>query len=258
MVDNAIASLKNVARRILNAINRIVLGGGGPAWVGALEYHLRGRSLKLGWGGPLNGQEGRVALCRQIFAALRPAAIVETGTHRGTSTEFFAAFGVPVYSVEVDPRYHAFAVRRFRSTRQQLHLALADSRTCLRQLAADPPFPKDGVFFYLDAHWHSELPLAEEISIIFDHWWRSVVMIDDFKVPGDCYSFDDYGPGAVLDADYLRDTGRSDIVGFYPTLPAADETGARRGCIVLCNDPEIQEVLGRLTSLRPAGEAESG
>ena len=258
VADDATAPLKRVVHRILNATNRIVLGRGGPAWVGVLEYHLRGPALKQAWGGPLNGQGGRVALCRQIFAALRPAAIVETGTHRGTTTEFFCAFGVPVYSVEADARYHAFAVRRFRSTHHPVHLSLADSRAFLRRLAADAQFPTDGVFFYLDAHWHSDLPLAEEIAIIFDNWRRSVVMVDDFKVPGDSYSFDNFGPGAALDADYLDAVGRSDMVGFYPSLPAADETGARRGCIVVCNDPHTAEALGRLTSLRPAREAESG
>jgi hypothetical protein len=36
----------------------------------------------------------------------------------------------------------------------------------LRQLAASPSFSKHGVFFYLDAHWYSDLPLAEEIDAI--------------------------------------------------------------------------------------------
>jgi glycosyltransferase involved in cell wall biosynthesis len=203
----------------------------------------------------LNGQAGRAALCRQIFAALAPAAIVETGTFRGTSTEFFAEVGVPVYSVEADPRIHAFAQQRFRSGAEPVHLALGDSRTFLRQLAADPAFPKDGVFFYLDAHWGPELPLAEEITIIFDNWRRAVVMIDDFEVPGDAYSYDDYGPGAALTADYLDAVGRTDMVRFYPSLPAAEETGAQRGCIVLCNDPDTRQVLGALSSLRPAHAA---
>ena len=229
-----------------------VPAGLGPAGIGALLYHLTGRLLKPFWGGPLNGQAGRVALCRQIFAALRPTAIVETGTYRGTSTEFFAEFGVPVHSVEADPWAHAFSAQRFRSSRDRVHLTLADSRTFLRQLAADPSFPSDGVFFYLDAHWHRDLPLAEEITIIFDNWRRSVVMIDDFEVPGDGYSYDDYGPGAVLNAAYLEAIGRTDLVGFYPSLPAAEETGARRGCIVLCNDRATGEALRALPSLRPA------
>ena len=36
----------------------------------------------------------------------------------------------------------------------------------LRQLAASSLFPKGDVFFYLDAHWYSDLPSAEKISAI--------------------------------------------------------------------------------------------
>lgn len=219
--------------------------------VGRLEYRFK-RSTRSSWGGPMNGQAGRVELCRQIFESLRPVAIVETGTFRGTTTEFFAEFGVPVYTAEVEPRFHAFAELRFRSARDRVHVVLADSRTLLRQLATDPSFPKGDVFFYLDAHWYSDLPLAEEIDTIFGSWKRSVIMIDDFAVPGDSYSYDDYGPGAVLNAEYLDGMGRTDIFRFYPSLPANQETGYKRGCIVLCDDPDTQERLSKLESLRSA------
>jgi hypothetical protein len=41
------------------------------------------------------------------------------------------------------------------------------------------------LFFYLDAHWNEDLPLAEEIDLIFSRSPCAVVMIDDFEVPGD-------------------------------------------------------------------------
>jgi hypothetical protein len=168
------------------------------------------------------------------------------GTFRGTTTEFFAQFGVPVYSVEAEPRYHAFAALRLRTLRDRVHLTLADSRSFLRRLANDPATPKDGVFFHLDAHWSADLPLAEEINSIFASWTRAVIMIDDFAVPGDSYTYDDYGPGAALDANYLDALGRTDMSRFYPSLRAYAETGAKRGSIVLCNESRTCE------SLRPA------
>jgi hypothetical protein len=235
-----------IAKRLVNSL---VHHGLGPE-IGRIEYLFR-PSLRRGWGGPLNGQAGRVELCRQIFMSLRPVAIVETGTFRGTTTEFFAEFGVPVYTAEAEPRFHAFAELRFRSTRDRVHVVLTDSRVLLRQLAANLSFPKDRVFFYLDAHWHSDLPLAEEIDTIFGSWKRSVIMIDDFAVPGDSYSYDDYGPDAVLDAEYLDAIGRTDMFRFYPSLPAYHETGSKRGCIVLCNDSDTRDCLSKLTSLRP-------
>jgi len=231
-------------------IESVVLRAVGPEKFGRLEYRLKPHR-RASWGGPMNGQAGRLRICRDIMAALSPAAIVETGTFRGTTTEFFAEFAIPVYSVEAEPRFHFFAACRFRET-NRVHLTLGDSRSFLTRLAADPTVPKDNVFFYLDAHWNADLPLAQEITTIFANWPRAVIMVDDFEVPGDSYAYDDYGPGAALNAEYLDRLKRTDMHRFYPSLRAAEETGAKRGCVVLCNDAHVQERLTALSSLRPA------
>ena len=175
---------------------------------------------------------------------------METGTFRGTTTNFFAEFGVPVYSAETDPQNYAFAKRNTRKSRDRIRIFLADSRGFLRKLADDGSVPKSRVFFYLDAHWGADLPLAEEIDIIFSNWENSVIMIDDFEVPGDTYGYDDYGPKAALNGDYLDRLGHKGIIRFYPTLPAAEETGSKRGCVVLCNSRKTQDMLVSLGSLR--------
>jgi hypothetical protein len=227
----------------------VVLRAVGPEKFGELEYRLKPRR-RASWGGPMNGQAGRVRICRDVWTTLSPAAIVETGTFRGTTTEFFAELGVPVYSVEAEPRFHYFAAYRFRELRDRVHLTLGDSRSFLQRLAADPAVPKRNVFFYLDAHWNADLPLAEEITAIFASWQQSVILIDDFEVPGDSYAYDDYGPGAALNTEYLDRLGRTDMFRFYPSLRAVEETGAKRGCVVLCNDAGIRERLTALSSLR--------
>jgi hypothetical protein len=234
-----------------SSIKSLILRSFGPATVGRLEYLLR-PSLRASWGGAMNGQEGRQRMCREVLAALPPKAIIETGTFRGATTEFFASFGAPVYSGEFEPRYHSFAAMRLRHHRDRVHLMLGDSRAFLKRLASDASVPKDSVFFYLDAHWNADLPLAEEITIAFGTWKRAVIMIDDFAVPGDSYAYDDYGPGAALDADYLDALKRTDMFRFYPSLRAYQETGARRGSIVLCNDSDVRERLSAVKSLRPA------
>ena len=71
-------------------------------------------------------------------------------------------------------------------------------------LARDSSVPKCDVFFYLDAHWEDDLPLLEEIEVIFSHRDRATIMIDDFCVPGTDYGFDDYGAGKTLNLAYLR------------------------------------------------------
>src|SRR5581483_11607057 len=98
-----------------------------------------------------------------------------------------------------------------------------------------PRFAGDGpALFYLDAHWDKQdLPLLEELRLIFERSPRAVVLIDDFEVwddPG--YSFDDYGAGRRLTLDYLAPLAAFAPRCFFP-LGAAGETGGRRGCVVL-------------------------
>jgi hypothetical protein len=96
--------------------------------------------------------------------------------------------------------------------------------------------PNDSpLFAYLDAHWNADLPLAEELEIIFSRRPEAVVMVDDFEVPGDVgYSYDDYGPNKALDADYIAPVvARHYLERFYPSTPSEAETGMKRGCVVL-------------------------
>jgi len=205
---------------------------------------------RTSWGGTMNGQSGRISLFREIFTVLQPSAIVETGTFIGTTTKFFAKFGVPVHSVEADKGVLAVARINTRKVRNKVTISLADSRSFLLDFVGDSHISKSRIFFYLDAHWNADLPLADEINIIFDACRESVIMIDDFQVPGASYAFDDYGPGAALNGAYLDAIKRSDIYRLYPTLPASKETGAKRGCVVLCNDVDTLDRLSKLESLR--------
>jgi hypothetical protein len=60
-------------------------------------------------------------------------------------------------------------------------------------------------------------------------------MIDDFCVPDSEYGFDDYGPGKRLELDYIQAIlARHGTSAFFPKATASEETGSRRGCIVLC------------------------
>jgi len=222
----------------------------GEDLIGTLEFYLK-PSLKESWGGPMNGQAFR----RQIFEELRGLfsfrAILETGTFRGTTTEYFAATGLPVHTAEASPRYYAFARRRLRDAGPNVHLHQGDSRAVLRRLAQDPAVPDEDVFCYLDAHWEEDLPLREELDIILAHWRRAVIMVDDFEVPGGAYAYDDYGEGKALTMDYLAPLRSSGLRAYFPAAPAEEETGARRGCVVLCTEPEVVARLDAARTLVP-------
>ena len=173
---------------------------------------------------------------RELIAAFAPAAIVETGTFHATTTEHLAEAGLPVYTMEANHTNFGFALRRL-IWRRNVTMRLCDSRAGLRSLFGGPLRRRlaDTVFFYLDAHWNEDLPLAEEIDIIFTHCAAAIVLIDDFEVPGDAgYGFDDYGEGRALTAAYIDEQVRTHgLAVFYPSTPSFDESGARRGCAVL-------------------------
>ena len=202
------------------------------AWLGAVDCIFH-RQPSTGFGGPLNGSLARLA----VFNELK----------RRCS---FAAAGCPVYTSEVNARYLGYAQVRL-WPRSNVHFCLGDSRQFLRRLIQDSSVPKGSVFFYLDAHWHDDLPLREEVDLIFRHWTRPVVMVDDFQVPDDSgYLYDDYGEGKKLSLDYLNPVAHIGFIPFFPVLPSSDEIGLKRGWVVLASDGYSIGQLRAVTQLR--------
>jgi len=134
-----------------------------------------------------------------------------------------------------------------------VHFQLADSRQFLENSARSELATKLA-FFYLDAHWYDDLPLAQELDIIERGWRQFVVMIDDFRVPGDeGYRYDAYGPERTLAIEYLADILRSrNLEAFFPTASSAEETGPKRGCVVITRGGELAGRVQQIHSLRGA------
>lgn len=206
--------------------------------------------LQYRWGGAFNGQEQRQALFRQILQQFRPAALVETGTYRGTTTEFMAwYFNGPIYSCEIDRRCHLGARRRL-SRFPQVELHLIDSRHFLNHVLGRLA-PATPLLVYLDAHWGEDLPLRQEIELLLAAGHPAAIMIDDFEVPGDAgYSFDDFGPGKRLSLELLEFMAGHDQPLFFPKLPALAETGSQRGCVVLSTGDDVTAALQLVQHLR--------
>ncbi len=200
---------------------------------------------------PFNGQDGRRQIFRELLRTLPLHALVETGTFRGTTTAFLARESqLPVFTVEAVPRAFQYARFRLRGL-SRVRLELGDSRRFIERLAHDASLPKVNVFFYLDAHWYQDLPLREEVELIARFWKSSVIMIDDFEVPGDAgYGFDDYGPGKRLCLGYLPPLEALGLVAFFPSIPSATESGARRGCVVLVHG-DLAGRVRNIAALRP-------
>jgi predicted O-methyltransferase YrrM len=205
------------------------------------------------WGGPFNGQPFRQALFRALIRQLEPAAIVETGTYLGTTTEFLAETGLPVFTIEANPRRYGFA-RAHLWRRRNVTLLHDDSRAALRTLFNGPLRGVTNciLFFYLDAHWNYDLPLVEELDIVFAGCPTAVVMVDDFRVPGDtAYAYDDYGSGKALTDDYISTiVAKLGLVSHYPSTLGSVEGGLRRGCVVLSNPVIHRSKLSSMPLLR--------
>src|SRR5580658_1454491 len=211
--------------------------------------------LQFRWGGPFNGQAQRCTLYLEMLERLRPAALLETGTYRGTSTEFMARhFAGPIHSCEIDRRCF-LGSRRYLERFPQVEVANSDSRAFLRSVL--PRIERGApLLIYLDAHWWEDLPLRDEIAIIFAAGHDAAIMIDDFEVPDDPgYSFDDFGPGKRLSLEMLGFLADHPEPLFYPRAHSASETGARRGAVVLSTGARVTEALGAVTRLRSASLA---
>jgi hypothetical protein len=185
------------------------------------------------WGGAFNGQERRQTLFDQLLQELKIVTVVETGTFRGTTTDYMAKAGLPVFSCEFHPRYFYYSLLRLANI-PNVRLERADSRCFLRELFDENRLPPGPALFYLDAHWERDLPLWEEVDQIFSRHPSPVIMVDDFRVPTDSgFAYDDYGRGKCLSVTNLHEAVTARPAMFFPRYASAHETGARRGCVVL-------------------------
>lgn len=220
---------------------------------GAIDYALQ-KEFYVPAAEGFNGQRRRQEIFLSIVRALPPAAIVETGTFRGCTTEFMAGHvSCPIYTVEQHPRYFGYARARLRP-RRHVHGFWMDSLDFFAAKAERRLAPDARIFFYLDAHWESFLPLRAELEHIFARYPKAVVMIDDFKVPDDAgYRFDAYGPEQTIDLDYVRASKLPALNAYFPAAPSGDETGFKRGACVLAraDDAAAVRALGADPLLRP-------
>jgi len=222
----------------------------GDRLMGWLDF-LRHPSMKpVFGGGPMNGQKYRQRILFDLLYCFPIKAIVETGTFRGTTTALFAATALPVYTAEIHPRFFTYSRLHFLFNRDVIHLHNQDSRSFLRALSKDRSIPKEDVFFYLDAHWGEDLPLREELEIIFSNWNRPLVMIDDFAVPDSDYGFDNYGPETTLNLKYIEPiVSAHKLAVFFPAANPAEETGTKRGSVVLCAEMSGAEIDAKIRTL---------
>lgn len=210
---------------------------------GSLMY-FRSPGSRETLGGPFNGCEKRIETIRALLAQLDFSYFVETGSYLGRTTEFLSTLtNKPIFTCELIPFNFGFARARL-FTKPKVRLYNLDSRTFLSQILKKPEINHASIFFYLDSHWYDDLPLKEEIEIIFSTVSEALILIDDFEVPGDPgYQFDAYTPENTLNHAYLDQITTFKFSRFQPTAPAAEETGGKCGYVIITNSPAIESQL---------------
>lgn len=202
--------------------------------VSSVERDRSNPQERIGFGGPMNGQRIRQQIFRHLDREAIFDAFVETGAYMGTTTEMLARYGRPVFACELNWNYYRFALSRL-SLCKNVVLAPMDSRSFLRKFTANYDRVYKHPFFYLDAHWHDDLPLADEIEIICSSFKEFVIMVDDFRVPTSDYGYDRYSEENTLEFSYLeRKVKNLDRYAVcFPSWDSETETGFRRGTLVM-------------------------
>lgn len=220
-----------------------------------LTYFLANPRYSTASDRAFNAQQFRRRIFRDLIGAIRFDAIVETGTWTGETTGYMAEnSGLPIHSCELNPRLQALAKIRL-SDMPGIRLECADSRAFLNRLS-DEGLCRQTVLFYLDAHSYGDLPLPGEIEIIGRAWKDFVLIVDDFQVPDDVgYTYDTYGSGETLCLELIdRQIREFGLLPFFPSASSRDETGHKRGCVVLAPRKLGAERLSTLGSLRRASD----
>ncbi|MDP7151624.1 MAG: hypothetical protein QGI08_05535 [Paracoccaceae bacterium] len=136
---------------------------------------------------------------------------VETGTFRGTTTEFLAANYKFVYSIEPEPSLFAKAQRKFANANVELINDVSEN--ALKDLL---PRLNGDVNFWLDGHYSAgvtfkgqkECPVEDELMAIetnLANFEKVVVLIDDVR----CFYPAEENDGSYPSIDFLVDWARA-------------------------------------------------
>lgn len=129
--------------------------------------------------------------------------VVETGTHMGYTTAYFASSFKRVHTIEINAETYNKAKRNL-DCFPNVTCHLGGSEVILQELL--PSLEGEMVLFYLDAHWQKFWPLRDELKEIAQtHRDNCIIVIDDFKVPTrKDVPYDKYG-SHECSFDYVKD-----------------------------------------------------
>lgn len=179
--------------------------------------------------GALHDDPLLIANVEAILAALKPEVVIETGTFRGTTTEWFAQRVPVVLTCEIREDFADAAEARFREAKlKNITIFRGPSQHRIGAMLMAARDLGGACLVYLDAHWQDDWPLMAELIACFRARGQLfngflAVIIDDFQVPGRTgFSAPDGGGGTVGDAMYgpksVQGGIPADLRHFWPVL----------------------------------------
>lgn len=128
----------------------------------------------------------------------------ETGTWHGKTAQEVCRHIKEVITVEVNEQFHEIASKNLQGI-GNVKLVLGSSPEVMEQTLSNN---QEGLIFFLDAHWHEDWPLLDELRVIAEKNIKPVIMIHDFFVPGAdgnaLFGFDSY-QNQPLNYEYVRE-----------------------------------------------------
>ena len=161
---------------------------------------------------------------------------IETGSFMG-KTIYFVGKNFPTldcYSCEIDPNSYNIANQQVKDL-SNVKLDLSPSPQALYniQTSYDNDLFEKKIFFWLDAHWHTD-PLYDEIKYITENCKHFCIFIDDFTVPEDKGFWTD-GYSIERIKPFIKN---NDTLRFYmPNYPSTDPCCSKNavGYIIITN-----------------------
>lgn len=172
-------------------------------------------------------------------------AVIETGTFYGNTTAKFTELGLPVKTIESQPLQFKAAYDNLKAKgfdvdawdKSGVHLIQGHSHNCLNEVIESTQ--AKSIFFYLDAHWESHLPLLDELKHIAASGVRAVIAIHDFYVPNSDFGFDTYH-GQKLDFEFIQPYLDAIYPKGYNYFYNTVANGHKRGLIFI--EPKVERM----------------
>lgn len=178
---------------------------------------------------PFDGKDQELkSTITKVIKNFQPFRIIETGTHTGNTTRFFAKFNIQIETIEISRFFYLLSRNRLIENYKNINFYLGNSSEVIKQF-------NDfhiKTFVFIDAHGYEySLPVIEELSHL-SKFEEIIILIDDFKDElNPNTSFSVYKNGASLSYDYLKNY--LDGFNLYFRKPKTNSSNRDRGIVIL-------------------------